>query len=68
YINTNINILLQVIPETYHDGMLKGHTANYIYVQFPGTVNQIGELVDIIITKENYPLSLAKIITKDAIK
>ncbi|MDD3126807.1 MAG: tRNA (N(6)-L-threonylcarbamoyladenosine(37)-C(2))-methylthiotransferase MtaB [Candidatus Izemoplasmatales bacterium] len=68
YIKTNINILLQVIPETYHDGMLKGHTANYIYVQFPGTVNQIGELVDIIITKENYPLSLAKIITKDAIK
>ena len=63
YINTNINIPLQVIPETYHDGYLHGHTANYIFVKFLGRSDQIGELVDIVITEESYPLSLAKVIT-----
>ncbi|MFA5381281.1 MAG: radical SAM protein, partial [Candidatus Izemoplasmatales bacterium] len=63
YINTNINIPLQVIPETYHDGYLHGHTANYIFVKFLGKSDQIGELVDIVITEESYPLSLAKVIT-----
>ncbi|MDD4596270.1 MAG: tRNA (N(6)-L-threonylcarbamoyladenosine(37)-C(2))-methylthiotransferase MtaB [Candidatus Izemoplasmatales bacterium] len=63
YINTNINISLQVIPETYHDGYLHGHTANYIFVKFLGRSDQIGELVDIVITEESYPLSLAKVIT-----
>jgi len=62
YINTNINIPLQVIPETYHDGYLHGHTANYIFVKFLGKSDQIGELVDIVITEESYPLSLAKVI------
>ena len=61
YINTNINIPLQVIPETYHDGYLHGHTANYIFVKFLGKSDQIGELVDIVITEESYPLSLAKV-------
>lgn len=63
YINTNINIPLQVIPETYQDGYLHGHTANYLFVKFLGKSDQIGELVDIVITEESYPLSLAKVIT-----
>lgn len=60
YIEKNVGKVLQVIPETQKGEMLLGHTGNYLYVQFPGNADLIGELVDVVITKENYPLSDAK--------
>jgi threonylcarbamoyladenosine tRNA methylthiotransferase MtaB len=59
YIRSQIGKTLQVIPETHRDGILVGHTGNYIYVRFPGPESLIGIPTDIILTQENYPLSEA---------
>lgn len=52
--------LLEVIPEDIvsegeHQGMLVGHTANYLKVVFEGTPDMIGQMVRIKVTKPGYP-------------
>lgn len=47
YYKENINNVLSVIPETYSDGYLTGHTSNYLKVKFKGCKNLIGNLVNI---------------------
>ncbi|MCK7488560.1 MAG: MiaB/RimO family radical SAM methylthiotransferase [Bacillus subtilis] len=60
YIKSNIGRRLEVIPETHRDGILSGHTSNYIRVAFPGLAEWIGRPRTIVITEERYPESLAK--------
>jgi len=59
YIRENVGKTLQVIPETIREGVLVGHTANYISVRFPGPESLIGVPTDVILTEERYPLSEA---------
>ena len=47
YYKKFINKKLEVIPEVYKDGMLTGHTSNYLKVSFKGCENLIGKLVEV---------------------
>ena len=47
YYKTNIGQILSVIPETYLNGYLIGHTDNYIKVKFKGCENLIGKTVSV---------------------
>lgn len=55
--------VLEVIPEEIvkagepHEGMLLGHTANYMKVAFEGTPDMIGQIVKVKVTKAGYPIS-----------
>jgi len=59
YVRKNVGLRLEAIAETHADGILTGHTGNYIRVAFPGTAAEIGRLVPVRITREDYPLSPA---------
>ena len=50
YYELNIGKVLQVIPETYEDGYLTGHTDNYLKVKFSGCKALIGNIVNVKIT------------------
>lgn len=62
YIESQMKTTQQVIAETWSEGFLVGHTSNYIKVKFPGDKSQIGKIINIRITKEQYPLSDAEIV------
>ena len=47
YYKSNIGKVLKVIPETYQDGCLTGHTDNYLKVRFKGCKALIGKIVDV---------------------
>ena len=55
--------VLEVIPEEIvkagepHEGMLLGHTANYMKVAFEGTPDMIGQIVKVKVNKAGYPIS-----------
>lgn len=52
YYESNIGKTLSVIPETYEDGYLTGHTDNYLKVKFKGCEKLIGEKINVKL--ENY--------------
>lgn len=59
YIKSEIGKTEKVICETYHNGMLIGHTSNYIKVELEGPSSLIGEEVPVVLLEEAYPLSKA---------
>lgn len=59
YIRSQMGKVLEAMPETFRDGMLSGHTGNYIHVRFLGSESLLGVPTPVIITEETYPLSLA---------
>jgi len=62
FIQSEMATTQDVIAETYKDGLLYGHTSNYIHLRFEGPNNLIGESVKVQMVKEEYPLSVAKLI------
>ena len=65
YVSTCENKVLQVIPEEVsHDkpGHLVGHAGNYVKVEFEGSKDLIGDVVNVRLTKANYPVSEAVLI------
>ena len=54
--------ILDVIPETYNNGKLIGHTSNYLKVEFEGNKELIGEIVNVKIVESNYPINKGVII------
>lgn len=61
FIQSQIGKLQEVVFETEKDGYLEGHTSNYILVKAIADRTMIGEVVNVKITQENYPVSIAKI-------
>jgi threonylcarbamoyladenosine tRNA methylthiotransferase MtaB len=59
YIRSQIGRVLEVMPETFRDGWLVGHSGNYIRVRFSGPESLVGVPTPVILTEESYPLSLA---------
>ncbi len=55
YANHNVGKTLEVIPESYLEGYLIGHTSNYLKVRFKGNKEVVGQLVNVVITKAGYP-------------
>lgn len=57
YILSKKKSKLQVVVEQYRDGMLIGHSREYIHIQFPGPKEYVGREVDVHLVEEAYPLS-----------
>ena len=51
YYKSNIGKMVIVIPEIYKDGILTGHTDNYLKVSFEGSENLIGMEVSVLLNK-----------------
>ena len=47
YYKKYLNTTVKVIPESYFNGFLKGHTDNYLLVEFKGCENLIGKFVNV---------------------
>ena len=62
------NEVLEVIPEEVvkagepNEGMLMGHTANYMKVAFEGTPDMIGQIVKVKVTTAGYPVSTGQFV------
>ncbi len=54
------DIMPVLVERQLADGMLEGHTANYLKVQFAGDASDINQLVDVEITASNYPICIGK--------
>lgn len=59
YIQTQVGRDLDVIVETFHDGLLKGHSGNYLTVVFPGDQAEVGTRQTVCLVEEKYPESPA---------
>jgi len=59
YYESNVGKVFSVIPETFEDGILTGHTDNYIKVQFKGCKELIGKLIDVKINSINNKIAYA---------
>lgn len=55
--------IVEVLVERKNkNGLLEGHTSNYLKVQFDGDVDKIGNIVDVKIISSGYPLNNGEII------
>lgn len=55
YINKFLNTNLEVLIEKYEDGIIIGHTSNYILVKSKGNIEDINKNILINITSFDYP-------------
>ena len=53
---------LEIIPETWNDGILDGHASNYLRVRFPGPREKIGKIVMVTLTEAVYPIATGSIL------
>ncbi len=56
------DIVTVLVERKNRDGKLVGHTSNYLKVEFEGDDSLIGELVNVVLTKGNYPLNNGEMI------
>ncbi len=56
------DIVTVLVERKNRDGKLVGHTSNYLKVEFEGDDSLIGELVNVALTKGNYPLNNGEMI------
>ena len=61
YYKKNIGSTLIVIPENYEDGILTGHTDNYLKVKFSGCEELLGKEVEVKIDKYENKILLGSI-------
>jgi len=61
YAMDNMNREFDVIPESFKDGMLAGHSDNYLLIKFPGDKSLIGKIVKVRIIEPGYPENLGRI-------
>lgn len=58
YMNKFINKTLNIIPEKYENGILTGHSDNYIQVKCKGLKTEIGKIKEVNIKSIEYPYLL----------
>ena len=55
YMNKFINRKVLLLPETYKDGYLIGHTDNYLKVKVKGDISLINNIIEVKIERNDYP-------------
>ncbi len=50
-----INEDMEVLPEVIRDGMLVGHTSNYLQVRYKGDTTQLNQITTVHIDSIAYP-------------
>ena len=62
YYESNVGKTLKVIPETFENDYLIGHTDNYIKVKFKGCKELIGKLIDVKIDSIDKKIAMGSIV------
>jgi threonylcarbamoyladenosine tRNA methylthiotransferase MtaB len=57
YVSRFLGSTLDVVPETWKDGILDGHASNYIRIRFPGDESRIGTMTSVILKEATYPIA-----------
>ncbi len=57
YATQNVGMTLSVIPESYENGYLIGHSENYLLLRFKGNKESKGTIVPVVLTKPGFPHS-----------
>jgi len=57
YAKQNIGMHLSIIPESYSDGFLTGHSENYLLVRFKGEKELMGKIVPVVLMVPGFPHS-----------
>ena len=68
FVNIAIKYLVLVIPETYKNGFLTGHTDNYLKVEFKGCEELIGKEINVKLIKYEYKKIIGNIVKQNNIK
>ncbi len=55
YMNHFINQDIEVLPEVYKDGVLVGHTSNYLQVRYKGEKTELNKITTVHIDSISYP-------------
>lgn len=58
YMNKFINKELEILVEKYEDGIVFGHTSNYIGIKAKGTCKDVNKLLKVIPNKIDYPFMI----------
>lgn len=58
YMNKFINKELEILVEKYEDGIVFGHTSNYIGIKAKGTCKDVNKLIKVIPNKIDYPFMI----------
>ncbi len=64
YMNEFLNKDVEVLIEKYEDGIITGHTGNYIQVKLKGDISDINKIVKIHIERLEYPFIIGSKLTK----
>lgn len=56
--NKFINKELEILVEKYEDGIVFGHTSNYIGIKAKGTCKDVNKLLKVIPNKIDYPFMI----------
>ncbi len=64
YMNEFLNKDVEVLIEKYEDGIITGHTGNYIQVKLKGDTSDINKIVKIHIERLEYPFIIGSKLTK----
>ena len=56
YMSKFINKELEILVETYEDGIITGHTSNYICVKTNGDENDINTIKKVVVKEIDYPI------------
>jgi threonylcarbamoyladenosine tRNA methylthiotransferase MtaB len=62
YMNKFIDKSLEIIPESYIDGYLIGHSSNYLTIKVKGNKDLLGQVINVKIIKEQYPYLIGEIL------
>lgn len=56
YMNKHLNKELEILVEKYEDGIIFGHTSNYIGIKAKGTEDEINKIIKVKPNKVEYPI------------
>ena len=60
YMNKHLNKELEILVEKYEDGVIFGHTSNYIGIKAKGTEGDINKIIEVKPNKVEYPIMMSE--------
>ena len=58
YFSKYINKKVEFLPEIYKNGYIIGHTDNYLLIKCKGTIDDLNNLKEVVVTSIDYPYLL----------
>lgn len=61
HVSRFVGQVLEVVPETWKDGVLDGHSSNYVRVRFAGPKELIGRIVAVVLADAGVPIASGRV-------